>query len=557
MVWEPFRPGASGQAEGYERRDLTEPRRDGGWRAQLPTFTPETAVFAAGVIGLSAMWFGGDGRRLGFPLDDSWIHMVYGRSLAEEGLLAFNRGVPATGSTSPLWAGLLAIAHLLGGGDGDRTVVIVYLMGAGLHLTGLLLLARLVLELTGSRGAAAIAGGLGACSGPLAFAAFSGMEVALTAALVLAAVLASVRHAWGLAGLWLALGALARPEAVAVSLACFVFAGWATQHAVVRERVRVLTRLTWPSVVLGGLIVAHALRATGRALPATFYMKQNGSLGELGDRVLVAFAGLLGDVPPLETAICWLALAGLVIPGRIRSPGPRGALFLPVLAALGFVLANTLLIAPVPDVFYHLRYLLPAVPLLIAGIVVGAFELGRIGTYARSPRLAHVPVLIVLGLGAMQGVATAGPDSRRLHNDIRNIHEVQRALGEWIAAHTEPGTWIATGDAGAVRYFGDRPTIDVMGLNTPEFYWTPGWTEARPIAAFVMLPCWFHPRPPPELHVVATARTERYTVTTNPCMEVQVVVTCTGEATVPLAFVGVRSFTLSCRPGVLRAGPQP
>jgi hypothetical protein len=503
------------------------------------------------------MWFGGNDRRLGFPLDDSWIHMVYGRSLAEDGLLAFNPGVPTTGSTSPLWAVLIAIAHMLGGGDVDRTVVTVNVIGAGLHLAALLLLARLVLALTGSRVAAAIAGGLGACSGPLAFAAFSGMEVTLTAALVLAAVLACVRQAWGRAGLWLALGALARPEAVMVSLACFVFAVWATQHAAVRDRVRALTRLTWPSVVLGALVVAHALRATGRALPATFYMKQNGSLGDLPERVLVAFPGLLGDVPPLETVICWLALAGLVIPGRVRSPGPRAALVLPVLAALAFVLANTLLIPPVRDVFYHLRYLLPAVPLLIAGIVVGAYELGRVRVYTRLPGLAHAPMLVVLGLGAIQGVATFGADSRRLHNDIRNIDEVQRALGNWIATHTEPGTWIATGDAGAVRYFGDRPTIDVMGLNTPEFYWIPGWAEARPVAAFVMLPCWFHARPIPQLQVVATARTEHYTVTTAPCMQTQVVVTCTGEATVPLAFVGARSFTLACRPGGLRGLPRP
>ena len=55
------------------------------------------------------------------------------------------------------------------------------------------------------------------------------MEVALTATLVLAAVLACVRQAWNRAGLWLALGALARPEAVMVSAACFVFAVWATR----------------------------------------------------------------------------------------------------------------------------------------------------------------------------------------------------------------------------------------------------------------------------------------------------------------------------------------
>jgi hypothetical protein len=171
--------------------------------------------------------------------------------------------------------------------------------------------------------------------------------------------------------------------------------------------------------------------------------------------------------------------------------------------------------------------------------------------------MAHVPLLALLGLGVVQGTTTFAADSRRLHNDSRNIDEVQRALGTWIAAHTEPGTWIATVDAGAVRYFGGRPTIDVMGLNTPEFYWTPGWAEARPVAAFVMLPCWFKTPPIPEVRVVATARTERYTVTTAPCMDVQVVLTCTGVATVPLSFTGARSFILRCRPGGLRGGTWP
>lgn len=523
----------------------------------MPRFTLEAAVIATGVIGLVMMWFGGDDRRLGFPLDDAWIHMVYGRSLAEEGLLAFNSGVPTTGSTSPLWAGLVAIAHLLAGGDVDQGVVIVDVIGAGLHLAALALLARLVLALTGSRVAAGVAGVLGACSGPLALAAFSGMEVPLTAALMLAAVLACVRLAWGWAGLWLALSALARPEAAILSVTCFVFVFAATPHGSARDRVRALTRLTWPSLVLGALVIGHALWATGRALPATFYMKQKGSLGDLPERLMVAFPELLGDVPPLETLILWLPLAGLVIPGRVRSPRARAALLLPLLAALGFVLANTLLIPPFPYAFYSLRYLLPAVPLLIAAIVVGAYELGRVRPFTRSPGLAFAPVLVVLGVGAIQGVETFGADSRRLHNDIRNVEEVQRALGTWIAAHTEPGTWIATGDAGAVRYFGERPTIDVMGLNTPEFYWTPGWAEARPVAAFVMLPCWFHTEPIPELHVVATARTEHYTVTTQTCMQAQAVLTCTGDETVRLAFRGVRSFTLACKPGGLRSVTLP
>src|SRR3954470_5460763 len=49
----------------------------------------------------------------GFPLDDSWIHAVYAREFAHSGILAYNPGIAATGETSPLWALLLAVPHML------------------------------------------------------------------------------------------------------------------------------------------------------------------------------------------------------------------------------------------------------------------------------------------------------------------------------------------------------------------------------------------------------------------------------------------------------------
>jgi hypothetical protein len=42
--------------------------------------------------------------RVGFPLDDSWIHLTYARNLALRGEWAFLPGVPSAGSTAPLWS---------------------------------------------------------------------------------------------------------------------------------------------------------------------------------------------------------------------------------------------------------------------------------------------------------------------------------------------------------------------------------------------------------------------------------------------------------------------
>ena len=49
----------------------------------------------------------------GFPLDDSWIHQVYGRNLAQSGEWAFVPGVPSAASTSPLYTVLLSVGYRL------------------------------------------------------------------------------------------------------------------------------------------------------------------------------------------------------------------------------------------------------------------------------------------------------------------------------------------------------------------------------------------------------------------------------------------------------------
>jgi hypothetical protein len=67
------------------------------------------AIVAAGIYLLAAKWAVG----IGFPLDDSWIHLAYARNLAESGQWAFLPGQLSAGSTAPLWTVLLAPGFLL------------------------------------------------------------------------------------------------------------------------------------------------------------------------------------------------------------------------------------------------------------------------------------------------------------------------------------------------------------------------------------------------------------------------------------------------------------
>jgi hypothetical protein len=160
----------------------------------------------AGVAVLLVVWFAGRAENpgpLGFRLDDAWIHQVYARGLLADGYLAYNEGVPATGSTSPLWSACLALLRALSPGAPSPEAVVVgaTLAGALLHLVAVGVGAALARRISGDRLTALVAGGLIAFATPLAAAAYSGMEVSLTACLLLLGVRSAASDEPGWAGL--------------------------------------------------------------------------------------------------------------------------------------------------------------------------------------------------------------------------------------------------------------------------------------------------------------------------------------------------------------------
>jgi len=476
------------------------------------------------------------GAATGFPLDDAWIHMVYGRSLAIEGLLAYNPGVPATGCTAPLWTLVVGAMHaLLGRFSIEYVVGGVMVCGALCHLAMVGYAADFAARVSDSRAAGLVAGALLALSAPLAVGGLCGMEVPLCGLLLVLAVRALWRERWGRAGILLALAGAARPEAAIPGLLCAVLA--------VRGRptMRQTILLAGPPLLLAGLIVGYDLHATGRLLPATFYFKQESSFADLPGRLLTAVTAMLNRVPPLWGYAGWLALVGCFL----RPVSSRR--LLPLAGGLGFLLANLYVARPLdPDAFYHLRYVLPAVPLLTIALAVGAARLGE----ALPGRVARLPLLVLLTMALLGAAFTIAPTSSRYHNDVRNIQEVQVAMGLWLDANTPADTQVAATDAGAVRYFGQRPVVDLMGLNTPEFYWERDtYVAAHPVDALAIMPAWVQPLDPSALHIHATMRTRDYTVTSYPAMARQVIagVPAVDEA-VRVEFRGLRRFHLDVRP---------
>jgi len=81
-----------------------------------------------------------------------------------------------------------------------------------------------------------------------------------------------------------------------------------------------------------------------------------------------------------------------------------------------------------------------------------------------------VPVLALAGL-IHSGPAyyeTARDMRRQLVSDSRAIELLDVQAGKWINAHAQADATVGVHDAGAIRYFGERRTIDLVGLNNAD-----------------------------------------------------------------------------------------
>ena len=202
----------------------------------------------------------------GFPLDDGWIHQTYARNLVRDGSWAFVPGAPSAGSTSPLWTLLLLPAYLLG----LPPLAWTFALGAlALVWAGWASMA-LWTALWPERGESVLAGLAVVLSWPLVWAAGSGMETLLFAALGLH-LAAAYLHAGPRYEAWLGLGSglliLVRPEGLILLL--LLAAGFASRRAWRGLAVMLLLALLplLPYFALN-------LSLSGQLWPNTLYAKQ-------------------------------------------------------------------------------------------------------------------------------------------------------------------------------------------------------------------------------------------------------------------------------------------
>lgn len=434
------------------------------------------ALTAAATVAF-AVWYLVEARAItapGFPLDDSWIHLQFARNLAEGHGFSFNAGELVSGSTAPLWTIVLAMP-LAAGFDPYWSAIVLGMLAAVAVAVGS---TTLVHQLTGSRSAALVGGLAVALSPRISWAAVSGMEVALYAALVIWAFVeylkaqGTARAWWGvLAGL----AGCARPETFVVGPLLALHWWWRGARG---AGGRLVPRWWGPVAAFAAVcagFVALNLYAGGRPLPMTFYAKNYGmgtlpSLMEyrLGDaweaatRYPLDFVNLLLHWSEGQSMFFFLALlvGALALTGVLDGTRRAGAGMLVAVFLLSPFLKG--LAAPEPPLLVHEgRY--------VAHLLVLFFVISTVG-YAELQRRARIKWVVPL-LAAATLVRLASQDLKyatKYAAQVENINNLQVRTARWINEHTSPEARIATNDIGAIGFFTRRYIIDTEGLVTSE-----------------------------------------------------------------------------------------
>lgn len=480
-------------AEPAEQEQPAAPERDredrlDAWKRRAIAYGP----LAVAVAVLAQRAIAGVLAKVGHAaatLDDSYIHFQYARAIAEGHPLRFEAGEPITsGATSMLWPALLAPFWAVGF-RGDAIVWPAWAISF-VALGGLAWEAGKLTERLAGRAAAVGAAAMTLVFGGHLWCAASGMEVIPFAWALARAVRRSAEWSEGapeartgkraaelVALAWVA--ALFRPEGMLAAL--FVAATLAVFPRRPDWRTRALALAAVAAVVAMPLLLwaltgsARSNTAvvklypgnpyyTGPALTNIVWIQVRELLGELlnGDKYSAEFLPRAG-APVAMAGLGAVALRGVTTRSRWR--------------AAGVLLVALLMFAPC---FYYtflwnrLRYLWP----FATGWLVGLACLARVAGDLAGTVRARWRVVTPIACGAFFGLLASKDDwvLEDVAQSASGIDRQQVALGRWAKENLPATARIGVNDTGAIAYFGDRRTFDVVGLTTDgeARYWVAG-----------------------------------------------------------------------------------
>ncbi len=391
--------------------------------------------------------------RIGFPLDDTWIHLTYARNFAEHGEWAFRLGEKSAGSTSPLWTFLLSLGYFLKLGPYVWTYFLGWLVLTTLGISAETVARKLV---ESYKSQFPWVGLFFVLAWHLTWSAVSGMETLLHGSLafaVLAALITGSRRYLAL-GVLVGLSVWVRPDGLTLLgplffTALFAEASWST-------RGRAFLKIGFGFGALFLFYLLFNLALSGNPMPNTFYAKQ------------AEYEEFWLSQPLLERitdyALPFLASPFLVlIPGAViwlrKIIGLRnwGALA-GVLWFFGYVGIYFMRL----PAYQHGRYIIPAMPILYLWGMLGYLE------FVVSPKSNRRIVFFWKALVVAIIIVFSAVGAWRNALDVYLIETEMVKTAMWVRQNIPSDSLLAVHDIGAIGYFTDNPLLDMAGLVNPE-----------------------------------------------------------------------------------------
>lgn len=472
--------------------DTTEHLREHIWLNRI-TWIILCSVAALTFLSYSGISLAASGGELLLPLDDTYIHFQYARQMADGQPFNYNMDAPPTsGATSLIYPVVLAVGYIIGF-DGLSLGLWALAVGALALLAAGWLVMRVV-RLNGPGLVALVFALAFMLNGSVAWHYMSGMETGLVITLTLwtfYALLAGRFRQFVIAATFLA---VARPEGSIMTVIAVLVV--ALQSRLAKERptynplwliIPLCAVLLQPGL---NLTITGSVSSTGGQ--AKFILNVVPFYSDVViERIVVQFVQMwtefVTDTLYLPLGVVPLALIGVL------------ALFLHNrwlgLVVVGWFLAVSGAIATLDTAFWHFkRYQMPLMALMFPLAAVGLLAISRwvwwqviftphkltsADRQRRSRALKRVQnagaVLLVIAL-VFPAVLNAGEFLRLYRVNVVNVAVQPLPMAQWLRQNTPDDALIAVHDVGMMRYYGQRDTLDMVGLTTEGAadYWRNG-----------------------------------------------------------------------------------
>jgi hypothetical protein len=391
--------------------------------------------------------------RVGFPLDDAWIHLTYARNLAEHGEWAFRLGVRSAASTSPFWTFLLGIGYFLKLAPYIWSFFLGWVVLAliGIHAENT---TRQLIQ--SYRPRIPWVGIFFVVAWHLTWAAVSGMETLLHGYLIFVALtmLLTGSRRYLVMGLVAGFSIWVRPDGLTL-LGPLLFTTFLVEQDF-RSRAEAMFKIL---IGFGALFVPYLLfnlALSGNPMPNTFYAKQ----AEYQAYWLSQpFSDRITDYlwPVLASPFLVLLPAALIWLSR-RISRRDWAVIATVLWFFGYIGIYFMRL----PAYQHGRYLIPAFPIMYLWGILGMIEM------ISSPKMnQHLELTWHMLLGTMCIIFSLMA-ARQNALDVYWIETEMVQAANWIQKNIPPDKVLAVHDIGALGYYVPNPMIDMAGLITPD-----------------------------------------------------------------------------------------